>query len=68
VILVFDQRIDDGVERLLDDLLRLQLRHPDFFRNRFDDLFFGHVGLSSGLVASDPERRIAGQSTRTPQV
>ena len=38
-----DQSLDDGVERLLDDLLRLELRHADLFRNRFDDLFLGHV-------------------------
>jgi hypothetical protein len=45
---LLDQGLDDRIEGLLDDLLRLQLRHPDLFGNRFDDLFLGHVGLSSG--------------------
>ena len=30
------------LKRLLNDCLRLQLRHADFFGNRFDDLFLGH--------------------------
>jgi hypothetical protein len=36
------QRLDDSIERLLDDLFRLQLGEADLVRNRFDDLFLGH--------------------------
>ena len=40
--MVFHQRVDDGIESLLDDFLRLQLRETDFIGNRFDNLFFCH--------------------------
>src|SRR5262249_32968418 len=44
---VFDQGLDDGIERLLDDLLRLELRQPDLLGDGFDNLFLGHVGIPS---------------------
>ncbi len=43
---IFDQRLDDGIERLLDDLLGLELSQTNLFGYRFDDLFFGHGGTS----------------------
>lgn len=36
------ERVDDGIEGLLYDFLRLQLGHPNLFGNRFDDIFFRH--------------------------
>ncbi len=39
---VLYERLNDGVERLLDDLLRLELRQTDLLGDRFDDLFLGH--------------------------
>ena len=45
--MVFDQRFDDCVERLLDDFLGLELRQPDLFGDGFDNLFLGHVGIPS---------------------
>ena len=39
---IFHQRVYDGVEGLLDDFLRFQLREPDFLGNRSDNLFLGH--------------------------
>src|SRR4051794_40115029 len=42
---VFDQGLDDRVERLLDDFLGLELRQPDLFGDSFDNLFLGHVGI-----------------------
>src|SRR5205823_6717252 len=59
-----DQSLDDGVERLLDDLLRLELRHADLFRNRFDDLFLGHVA-SLRLGGKRRRCRHAGPDKRT---
>ena len=40
--LLFDQRFDDGIEGLLDDLLRLQLRETDLLGNGLNNLFLGH--------------------------
>ena len=37
--------LDDRVESLLHDLLRLQLGKPDFFRNGPYDFFLGHVSF-----------------------
>src|SRR6516162_6167315 len=39
---ILNQRLDNRVEGLLDDLLGLQLRHSDFIGNGFDDFFFSH--------------------------
>ena len=44
---VFDQRFDDCIERLLDDFLGLELRQPDLLGDSFDNLFLGHVGIPS---------------------
>jgi hypothetical protein len=41
--MVLDQRLHDGIERLLDDFLRLELGEPDLLGDGFDDLFFSHV-------------------------
>jgi hypothetical protein len=40
--LFLDKRLDDSIERFLDDLLRLQLRETNFLGNGLYDLFFGH--------------------------
>ncbi len=39
---VFDQRVDDCVERLLDDLFGFQLSQTDFLGNGLYDFFFRH--------------------------
>jgi len=40
---IFDERFDDCVERLLDDFLRLELGKPNFLGDGFNNLFLGHV-------------------------
>lgn len=42
--MVFDQRLDDRVERLLDNLLGLELGEPNLVGDGLYDLFFGHNG------------------------
>ncbi len=37
-----NQRFDDGVECLLDNFLRLELRKPNLVGDGFDDFFLGH--------------------------
>ena len=37
-----DERLDDRVESLLDDFLRLELGEPDLFRDGPNNLFLGH--------------------------
>ena len=54
---VFDQRFDDGIERLLDDFLGLELSQPDLLGDGFDNLFLGHVGIP--LESSPLERKHA---------
>ena len=44
---IFDQRFNDGVERLLDDLFRLKLCQTDLLGDGFDNLFLGHVAIPS---------------------
>jgi hypothetical protein len=39
------QRVQDGVEYLLDDLAGLQLAHAQVFGDRPDDLSLGHGGV-----------------------
>ena len=39
---IFDQRFDDRVERLLDDFFGLQLREANLFRDGLHDFFLGH--------------------------
>src|SRR5262249_7509659 len=51
-----EKRLDDGVERLLHDLLRLELREPKLLRYLLHDFFFGH-GLNSPVAGSDPLKR-----------
>jgi hypothetical protein len=41
--MVFHQSLDDGIERLLDDLFRLELGEPDLLGDRFNNLFFCHL-------------------------
>jgi hypothetical protein len=41
--MILDERFYDGIERLLNDFLRLELGEPDLFGDGFDNLFFGHV-------------------------
>jgi hypothetical protein len=52
---IFDQRFDNGVERLLDDLLRLELCQPNLVRDGLYDLFFGHDRVSRPKSSWDPE-------------
>jgi hypothetical protein len=40
--LLIHQRFDDGIERLLNDLLRLELGEADLLGNGLNNLFFGH--------------------------
>lgn len=40
---IFHERFDNRVERLLNDLLGLELCQPNSFGNVFDNLFLGHV-------------------------
>ena len=40
-----DQRLHDGVERLLDDLFCLKLCQPDFLGNGPNNLFLGHDSI-----------------------
>ena len=57
---VFDQRFDDRVERLLDDFLGLELRQTNLVGDGFDNLFLGHVGIpskSGPLGQSDTQTR-----------
>ena len=54
---ILDQRFDDGVEGLLDDLLRLELGEADLLGNGFDDLFFGHGGVPYETGQMDEGRR-----------
>src|SRR5205085_10318591 len=39
----FDERIDDGVEGLLNNIFGFELGQADPFRNLLDDLFLGHA-------------------------
>ena len=41
--MVLDQRLNDRVKRLLDDLFRLKLGEPNLFGDGFNDLFLGHL-------------------------
>jgi hypothetical protein len=41
--MVLDQRLNDCVKRLLDDLFRLKLGEPNLFGDGFNDLFLGHL-------------------------
>jgi hypothetical protein len=41
---IFNERLDDRIERFLDDFLRLKLCQTDLFGDGFDNLFLGHVG------------------------
>lgn len=52
---IFDQRFDNGVERLLDDLLRLELSQPNLVRDGLYDLFFGHDRFSRPKSSVDLE-------------
>ena len=46
-----DQRLDDRVERPLDDVLGLELRQADLLGDLLDDLFLGHDGgLPRGTI------------------
>ena len=42
---ILDERFNDGVKRLLNDFLRLELGEPNFLGDGFDNLFLGHVEL-----------------------
>src|SRR5580704_8208836 len=53
--MIGDERLDNGLERLLNDLFGLELRQTNLFRNRFHDFFFGHV--SSLPREMRPDRR-----------
>jgi hypothetical protein len=39
---ILDEGVDNRVKRFLDNLFRLELGHPNLFRDGFDDLFFRH--------------------------
>jgi hypothetical protein len=39
---LINQRFDNGIERLLNDLLCLELSEADLLGNGLNDLFFGH--------------------------
>jgi hypothetical protein len=40
--MIFNQRLDDGVERFLDDFFGLQLREANLFGDGLHDFFLGH--------------------------
>ncbi len=42
---IFNQCLDNRIERLLDDLFCLELSQANLFGNCFDDFFFGHVWI-----------------------
>jgi hypothetical protein len=42
---VFHQRLNNCVERFLDDFLSLELSEPNLFGDGFDNLFLGHDGV-----------------------
>ncbi len=44
----FYRDVDDGVQGLLDDLLRFKLREVEFVGDAADDIFLGHGGTKSG--------------------
>ena len=54
--MVLDQRLDDCIERLLDDFFRLKLREPNLFGDGFNNLFFGHlqVPFENGHICESP--------------
>jgi hypothetical protein len=43
--MVFHQGFNDGIERLLNDFLGLELGEPDLIGNGFNDFFLGHFGI-----------------------
>lgn len=47
---VSDERLHDGVERLLDDLLGFELSQSDVVGDGFDDFFFCHDSHSPTLT------------------
>ena len=50
---VAHQRVDDGVERELDDFLRLDLRELQLIGNELDDFFFGHGAIPEWVGPSE---------------
>jgi len=63
-----NERVNDGVKRLLDDLFGLELRHPNLFRDGFDYLFLGHVPVPYENGSSSPIVDCQGKSPPTLQV
>ncbi len=50
---VAHQRVDDGVERELDDFFRLDLRELQLIGNELNDFFFGHGVIPELVGPSD---------------
>ncbi len=40
------QRLDEGIERPLDEFPRAKLGKIELFRDRFDDVFLGHAHVT----------------------
>lgn len=65
--MILDERLNDCVERLLDDFLGLELREPNLLGDGFNNLFLGHDGVPYETGQMD-EVAVRAAASLMPQV